>query len=105
MTTDNASAVLFPYFLDRQADGSWVVLNRNHKPLGLNTSQFVEYGDYPVAIRLNGLTPATLRALSCTDDASGDRIYLYRDECAPTTSPRAMVDYLRKLELLLTLED
>ena len=34
-------AVYFPYCIEKQADGTWVVLNRQYKPVGFNTSDFI----------------------------------------------------------------
>jgi hypothetical protein len=96
--------VYFPYCIERQENGSWVILNRNYKPVGLNTGKFIKYGDYPVSIRLKGLGPATLKRLSCKDEEPKGRVYLYTDSCIPTSGAKAMSSYLKKLEILLKIQ-
>jgi hypothetical protein len=34
-------SIYLPYCLDKQADGSWLVLNREYKPVGFNTKSHV----------------------------------------------------------------
>jgi hypothetical protein len=36
-------AVFFPYCIEKQRDDSWVVLNRQYKPVGFNTSEYISY--------------------------------------------------------------
>lgn len=104
MAIENVRAVYFPYCIEKCADGSWVLLNRNYKPVGFNTSNFINYADYPVAMKLKGLGPSTLKKLSYKDEEPGDRVYLYNDGCVPTSSSAAMNAYLKKLEILLKLQ-
>ncbi|MFA7607243.1 MAG: hypothetical protein WCY08_11735 [Rhodocyclaceae bacterium] len=104
MAIENIRAVYFPYCIEKQSDGSWVLLNRNYKPVGFNTAEWVTYSEFPVSIKLKGLGPATLRKLSCHDEEPGDRVYLYNDGSVPTRDAKAMAAYLKKLEILLKLE-
>lgn len=77
-------AVYFPYCIEKLPDDSWVVLNRQYKPVGFNTSAFINYEQYPVSAKLKGIGPAVAKKLSYSNEASGDRIYLYNDGCIPT---------------------
>lgn len=104
MAIENVRAVYFPYCIEKQSDGSWVLLNRNYKPVGFNTSDFIKYGEHPVSMNLKGIGPATLRKLSYKDEEPGDMVYLYSDGCVPTNSTEAMASYLIKLEVLLKLK-
>jgi hypothetical protein len=92
-------AVYLPYCLKKQADGSWVVLNRRYKPVGFNTSEWVDYENFPVSAKLEGLTQAKLSKLSYTGVADGDTVYLYNDGCIPTNKGN-MAGYLEKLGVL-----
>ncbi len=92
-----------PYCLDRQDDGRYAILNRLYKPVGFNTSEWVDYSAYPVCVKVRGLGPATARKLSCHGHGDLDRIYLYNDGCVPTRSPDAMAAYLEKLQILASL--
>ncbi|MCG5501575.1 hypothetical protein [Ectothiorhodospira lacustris] len=40
MAIENVRAVYFPYRIQKQEDGSWVLLNRNYKPVGFNTGEW-----------------------------------------------------------------
>ena len=91
-----------PYCLDRQEDGRWVILNRDYKPLGMLTRDFVRYEDHAVAAYLGGLTAAVRQRLEDRDN-SPDRIYLYDDGSVPTSSKEAWAKYSSKLEALAKL--
>lgn len=91
-----------PYCLDRQEDGRWVVLNRDYKPLGMLTRDFVRYEEHPVAAYLGGLTASSLKHLDDRDNLP-DRIYLYDDGSIPTLSKEAWEKYSKKLEILAKL--
>lgn len=96
-------AVYFPYCIEKQSDGTWVVLNRQYKPVGINTSDFINYEDYPVSAKLKGIGPAVAKKLSYNGEVNGSRIYLYNDGCVPTQGKANMVSYLKKLEILAKL--
>ncbi|MEI8609954.1 hypothetical protein P4S70_13575 [Enterovibrio sp. Hal110] len=100
----NVRAVYFPYCLEKQEDGSWLLLNRNYKPVGLNTGEFIDYDQYPVSMKIKGLGPATLRKLSHHDGELGNKVFLYNGSCVPTSSAEAMSKYLKKLEIILRLK-
>ncbi|MBN8413593.1 hypothetical protein [Halomonas litopenaei] len=93
-------AVYFPYCIEKQANGNWVVLNRSYKPVGFNTDDFVTYEQHPVSACLSGLGPAKLKKLSYSGEIEGDRVYLYNDGCVPTSSAANMKLYLEKLKIL-----
>jgi hypothetical protein len=97
-------AVYLPYCIEKQKDGSWVILNRQYKPVGFNTDDFIDYSQYPVSAVLKGIGPAKLAKLSYTGKADGDRVYLYNDGCNPTRSETDMKSYLKKLEILAKLD-
>ena len=103
MAKENVMAVYFPYCIEKQEDGSWVLLNRNYKPVGFNTNDQIEYEEHPVSMKLKGMGSATLKKLSYKDEEPGDRVFLYDDGCVPTSNAQAMSSYLKKLEILLKL--
>jgi len=94
-------SVYFPYCMERQGDGSWLLLNRNYKPVGLNTAAFVRCDEHPVSVRIGGLTPETLQKLSVDGKVAGGRVYLYLDNGLPTSVPFAARDYLERLTILM----
>lgn len=88
-----------PYCLERQEDGSFVALNRDYKPIGFNTRDFVNFEDFPIthAIRLHG---GVAKTLSWNRSPDTRRIYLYNDATNPSRSAENMRAYMEKLERL-----
>ncbi len=97
------SSIYLPYCLVRQEDGSWVVLNREYKPVGFYTRTWVDYADYPVSVRLRGLGPKTLERLAFNGKYEDGRVYLYNDGCVPTHSPEKLKSYLERVAILAKL--
>ena len=96
-------SVFMPYCLRKQGDGRYVVLNREYKPVGFFTNEYVKYEEHPVAVRLKGIGPATAAKLSWKGSEDIDNIFLYNDGCIPTASAENMKQYLTKLQLLAKL--
>lgn len=94
----------FPYCLERQPDGRHVVLNRNYKPIGFFTADWVNYADHPVAVKIKNIGPKQAAALSYEGNPSVDHIYLYNDGCIPTRSAEHMQAYLQRLAALMTMK-
>lgn len=95
--------VFLPYCLQRLADGRYVVLNRSYKPLGVQSSDFVDYESHPSAVAL-AITKAIAKKISVDGDDSLERIYLYRDRCIPSDSDAALQAYSLRLKVLMQLE-
>ena len=96
-------AIYLPYCIELQEDGSWVVLNREYKPVGFNTKKNIKYSEFPVATKFKGLGPKKLAKLSYTGKVEGTRVYLYNDGTNPLHGAPEMEQYLSKLELLAKL--
>ena len=45
MSFDNVIAVYMPYCLQRQEDERYAILNREYKPLGFITKDWIKYDD------------------------------------------------------------
>lgn len=95
-------SVFLPYCLKKQADGRYVVLNRDYKPLGFVTRNEVEYAKYPILAKLR-IRPATAAKLSFKGDPNVNAIFLYSDGSVPTQSAAHMRAYLERLALLAKL--
>lgn len=94
----------FPYCLQRLEDGRYVMLNRNYKPIGFLTGEWITYGDYPIGMKIKGLGPKTIAELDCQGGADPTTIFLYNDGSIPTSSKENMQAYLAKLAKLMALE-
>jgi len=104
MPLNDFRSAYLPYCLDKQEDGSYAVLNREYKPLGFITKEFVTYSDYPVTVNLKGLTVNKAEQLSATGSNDTNRIYLYNDSTIPTDSKKNMDQYLSRLATLSKLK-
>lgn len=93
--------IILPYCLVRQPDGSYAVINREQKPLGFSTAQWIEYGDYPIQHKLQRLGPVTASYLSSRESKDLSCIALYHDGCNPLSGNDLHWDsYVRRLKLL-----
>lgn len=90
----------FPYCLEKQEDGCYAVLNLNYKPVGFYTTDWVEYEEYPVLVRIKGLTKAKVAKLTDKGKTDLDKIFLYNEKTNPVRSKANMRLYLAKLEIL-----
>jgi hypothetical protein len=93
-------AINLPYCILRLPDGSYIVLNREYKPLGFNTDAWVTYADYPIGARYRKIHPNTARKLNVSQNFDPDCIYLYNDGCNPLSDIRFMQSYGEKLAIL-----
>ena len=96
-------SVFLPYIIEKQPDGRYAVLNREYKPVGFYTRDFVTYADHPVLVNFKGLTAAKAAKISYKGDPDTSHIVLYNDGCVPTQSKANMQAYLARLELLAKL--
>lgn len=100
-TVSDFRKLFFPYCLERQADGAYLVLNRRYLPVGCTGSQWVEHEGFAVRFKFKrALTAAQVVALSFDRNPAPERIYLYGDGCAPTSSAAAWLAYSQRLARL-----
>ncbi len=99
----DVSMICFPYCLEQQTDKSWCILNRFYKPVGayLVLGAHMRYENYPVSMRIQGLTPAKLKALTWNGEMQTGKYYLYDGSCRPTRGKQCMDAYLKKLRILM----
>lgn len=96
-------SIYLPYCLKKQQDGSYIIANREYKPVGFNTHEFIKYEDYPVSTKFR-ISKVTAKKLSCHESEETDTIYLYNDGCVPTHSEKNMKLYLDKIKILAKLK-
>jgi len=93
----------FPYCLEQQHDGRYVLLNRKYKPIGFLAEENVAYENFPVSARLEGLTHEIAAQLDHEGRYGLEKIFLYGDDCIPTDCAQYMANYLNRLGLLMEL--
>ena len=89
-----------PYLLKRLADGSWVELNRDYKPLAVPLGGWIDYEKYPFRRKVAAIPPELRKELDIIEDGSGYKLYLYHDGCTPTDSKKFMAAYGRRLNII-----
>lgn len=93
-----------PYCLIRQDDGSYVITNRRYKPVGMTSTDHVDYDAHPVRVKFKRFTAATARKLDCKGRDDVSRVYLYNDGCVPTNSQADWDAYSARLQALAKLQ-
>lgn len=91
-------SVYLPYCLKRQSDGRYVVLNREYNPIGFNTTDNVNYEDYPITSKIRGITKKAAQELSYNKSSNVEQIFLYDDATNPSSNQKNMKEYLKKIE-------
>lgn len=98
-------AIHFPYCLQQRKDGAWLILNRNYKPIGLTSSDWVDYDAHPAEACIANITSAQAKKISyCGSPECADTIYLYNDGCVPTDSKKNMDAYLARVAVVMKLK-
>jgi hypothetical protein len=94
-----------PYCLQKTSDGRWLVLNRNYKPLGVTSKEWVDYDGHPDRLMLHSRTVAAIAkaAVRVIADRPSDPgiIYLYDEATMPTESAANWGAYAKRLSLLM----
>ncbi len=98
-------AVCFPYCIRKDENWCITLLNRRYKPIGFNTSEFVEYEDYPIKMKVHPSSWRKLKRRLCVAQETAshdDDIFLYHDGVHPLSSKEKMAIYLKKLDVLMS---
>jgi hypothetical protein len=91
------------YCLVQCADGRWLVLNRQYKPLNTGITRWVDY-DTCAGIRIT-LTDRQVATLTSDGHPPAHRwgyrkVWLYRDETSPDRSKALLLQYLARVTVL-----
>jgi len=85
-----------PYSVLLMEDGKQILVNRNYKPVGTKSKEWVEYEDY--AHLHSRLNDAQMKSFSPRIKSPG---FIFNDGCAPWHSRKDAEAYLARLKLLL----
>ena len=83
-----------PYCLKRTREASYVVLNRDYKPLGGDRHESYDYLQYDVILPI---TEEDARAMSHEGSPSLESIHFYKDSFRLLESEKPMREYLKRL--------
>lgn len=99
--TTSVRAVFLIYCLQRLADGSYIALNRQYKPLGAFGREWVDYDTHPSRFKFKrALSERQVVALSHKGDADARCIHLYGDGSIPADSAANWQAYSARLARL-----
>lgn len=92
----------FPYCMQRTSDAAkWILLNRNYKPVGSLSKDFVDYDASPNVFALDerSVKAIAAAAVNVESDERGKpaAIFFYDDGCVPTSSPTDMRAYFVRI--------
>lgn len=90
--------IFFIYCIQQVEPGWFVFLNREYKPVGMHTDEWVDYHDHMVKIRY--LTKSKARRMSCHSSEDTTCIYFYNDGCVPTSDSVYEKAYFMRLAIL-----
>jgi len=94
--------IFMPYCIKKLMDGRYIILNRNYKPLGSFSRDYIIYEEHPSACKLN-ITTLRASKLSWEESKDIDMIFLYNDGSIPTNSAASMKNYLERVAILMNL--
>ena len=89
-----------PYCLQKREDGTYILLNRDYKPVGVTTPYrvWVDYETWPEAFDID-ISPDQAAAMSHNGDDDARRIYFYDDGCKPWEGAKHQRAYHRRVGL------
>ncbi len=73
-------SVALPYCVKRLENGKYILLNRDYKPIGFKTRENVNYENFPVNHKVQGITKKIAAKLSWRGDDNIEAIFLYCSE-------------------------
>lgn len=99
-----------PYGLKKNANNEWFAFNREYKPLGWNTTDFINEAQFPVYTIYKGLTDKMiLKIFSETMVHRNEHgeiylIFFYNDGTNPQSNPKHWQNYFNIIKELSKLQ-
>lgn len=94
-----------PYIIFQCKDGTFLLLNRHYKPLGMvpRPGDWADYATSTQRFRVRGLTPEIAARISVKGDPDVSWIALYNDGCRPQDSNKNRCALLKRLKMFFDL--
>ena len=92
----------FPYCIQHLCGDRYIILNRNYKPLGQTSFEYVDYDKDPSVVRMK-ITTKQAEKLSYKGKVESDTIWLYDNIYNTFRNPQVFNDYVARLKLLATM--
>lgn len=103
MSLSNIQNVALPYCLKMQPCGRYVLLNREYKPVGFYTRDYIDYSNHPILLTIR-ITPKLAEKISCTGSPNTEEIFLFNDGCRPQSSLNNWIMYAARLQILADID-
>ena len=100
--TQNIFCTHLPYCIMHIDNDRYIILNRNYKPLGQTSFDYVDYKKHPSVIHIK-ITEKQAKKLSYDGLIKSDCIYFYDNSDTVLRNPQAFNDYVARLKLLATM--
>lgn len=88
----------FPYCIQAVHYG-YVLLNRDYKPIGFMTNDWLNYNSYPIQFDTKSFKSSVVQNLSWEGNTEFP-IFLYSDACSPWSSKANETAYFDRLKIL-----
>jgi hypothetical protein len=92
-----------PYCLKKLKSGNFILLNRWYKPLGNNSSEWIDYEQSESIFKLQR-EPKKFESnfITVFKDEFETTYYLYDDSCIPYNDAKSTNDYFKRLEKVMS---
>lgn len=100
--TQNIFCTHLPYCIMHIDTDRYIILNRNYKPLGQTSFDYVDYRKHPSVIHMK-ITEKQAIKLSYDGFIKSDCIYFYDNSDTVLRNTQAFNDYIARLKLLATI--
>ena len=92
----------FPYCIKQLGTDRYIILNRNYKPLGQTSFDYIDYRKHPSIVHMK-ITEKQAAKLSYNSTSELKCIYLFDNTDTLLKNPQAFNNYTARLKLLATM--
>jgi len=112
MSMYHFGTICFPYCLEQQEDGTWLVMNREYQPLTFWNKKMgtgFRNEEWPIYLKIPGLTIDKINKIIAVGEGAhyhkvSKQLFLYDGPTNPLSQAKYRKDYFRRLEMLYSLK-
>jgi hypothetical protein len=95
--------VCLAYYAQKMEDKTYLLLGRDHKPLGCLGNSGSNWNEHPIGYVLTGLTSQIAAEISYCGDPNVERIYFYNGSCQPWRGKKYAEAHDKRVTMFLAL--
>ena len=95
--------VFLPYYAHRLKDNTYILIGRDHNPIGCLESRGLKWEHHPVVYKIERLTPQLAAQMSYCRDPNVERIYFYNGSCQPWRGEKYAEAHDKRVTMFLAL--